>query len=196
MSWLKVTWGGKDSFNLICHSPSWKEAKAETKDRSLETGSEARAMEERCWLTLFHALACFFQRTQDLPRGSTAHSELANPDISLWSRDVSTDFPTNRSDEGIFSVEAPYSQMTQACVKVTRNPHANTLHQRFAQWPLTVHCVPIFRVVNTNLRKSKQATHMLSSRSCGVWFQPLMPPYPPLLIASASSSLCWLLTQA
>lgn len=103
-----------------------RELGARTQSRSLEARPKAKTVEERGSLTCLLWLAqpgfCFFYTTQDhLPSGGgggTTHNGVSLPMSIINQENVSTHFPTGRYG-GIFSVEAPPSQMALACVKTT-----------------------------------------------------------------------------
>lgn len=85
----------------------------------LKGGTEAEAMEECCMLAYIAP-----------PPQGTAHSGLV-PSVSVFNRDIVSQTCwdqtcTDQSDEGIFSTEIPFSQMTLAFFKLKKKNQANT----------------------------------------------------------------------
>lgn len=94
----------------------------ESQGRNLEAGSDAEAMEEYCLQACSSWLAQpSSYRTKDhQPRDGTTHRGLGPP-IFIINKKMCTHLRRGQSDRGCFSVEAPSSQMTLACVKLTKS---------------------------------------------------------------------------
>lgn len=71
--------GGKGLFQLMCpwHSPSWREGRAGTQSKKLDTGDKIKAMEEHCLMAAPHGLLSRFYNTG--PMGGTIHKGLGPP---------------------------------------------------------------------------------------------------------------------
>ena len=121
-------------------------------------GTEAETMEVAAyWLAPHGLLSLLSYITQDhLPRDGTAHSGLSPPTPIINQEKGSPAMPTGQSDGGMFSVEVLSSQMTMACVELTKTNKTNqalllTWQYNTITWYLSISCLPSRSYINTNI---------------------------------------------
>jgi hypothetical protein len=112
-----------------CHPPSLKEVGAETQGRGLETGTEAEALEECCFLGQLPNLMLYYL-SDHLFRGGTAHSRLGPPTPIIDEKKPKpknkqtnknhTYLPVSQFDESILSSGVLSFQRILVCVKLKK----------------------------------------------------------------------------